>query len=251
MNKQKFLKLFLFVFSAILVAFILSIIFNKFSEKHITDGSTEINNQKDLLIIGDKTIEEIIKPSTTDSLENNQENDSKTTSDKNTESFIFEESSNNEDKNLVIDTPKTENNAKTEIFTENYIIPEEAVEQLEKTGIAEKDVYFLRDIVIISDSIISNYNETLSYALSAEFEKGNKSLEYLEKDIESLNNLETNDKELKKVKDYLKKGTQNYIDGFKDYFNYGDNSESLFKSADTNFYNAQTILQEYLNTFKK
>lgn len=249
MKNNKIIKPIIFVGSAILIALILSLVFTKFAETYKTNGTTNIDNQKDSILIGDKTIQEIIDTSNTPTNKPIQTPTDIPQKDNSLALDFIEGVINSSSGNST--NQGTNNSNKSEVFTKDYVIPQKVVQQLEDTGIEEIDAYFLKDIVMISDSIVSNYTETLSYALTAEFDKGLESLSYLEKNIEELENLKVSNSSLKKVKDYLKKGTQYYIDGFEDYFNYGDESESLFKSADTNFYNAQSTLQEYLNSFRE
>ena len=150
------------------------------------------------------------------------------------------------DKNEITETTS---NIETPKENTPIEITEEALTQIEETGISQVDLYFLRDIVYISDEIVSDYTETLSFALDGNFTKGKLNIENLQKDIEKLEKLEVEDKTLKQVKESLIKGTEKYIEGFNDYFNYGDESTNLFKKADEHFYKAQNTLQSFLEIY--
>ena len=90
----------------------------------------------------------------------------------------------------------------------------------------------------------------MGFALDGNFVKGEMNISNLEKDLEKLEKLETKDKTLQNVKEYLINGTTKYIEGFEDYFSYGDSSTDLFKKADEYFYQAQSSLQIFLETYK-
>lgn len=255
--ENKYFKGTIFVLSAIIVALILSLFIKNNGQKYETSGSTIIENQKNALIIGNSSIEDLSNE-LEDSKPNTIVNEPPITSteDKkgsnsygniNTATPILKEDINKENSTTK---PNNKDNNQTSIKENTPIeITEEALTRIEETGISQTDLYFLRDIVYISDEIVSDYTETLSFALDGDFTKGKLNIEHLEKDLEKLEKLEVEDATLKEVKTSLMKGTQKYIEGFNDYFDYGDNSTNLFKKADEHFYSAQSTLQIFLETY--
>ena len=128
-------------------------------------------------------------------------------------------------------------------------INESIVSTIEETaGISETDLYFLQDIVNITDEIVADYTDTLSYALSGEFDSGVANIEYLRKDLTKLKDLEVEDATLKKVKENLIKGTECYISGFEEYFDYDKSANDTFKEADKYLYTAQEFLKTFLES---
>lgn len=257
--ENKYFKGTIFILSAIIVALILSLFIKNNGQKYETSGSTIIENQKDALIIGNSSIEDLsselesTKPNTIiNELPITSTEDKKGSNSYgniNTTIPILKEDSNKKDSSTK--NPTSENRNQTTTSKENtpIEITEEALTKIEETGISQTDLYFLRDIVFISDEIVSDYTETLSFALDGNFSKGKLNIENLEKDLEKLDKLEVEDATLKEVKTSLMKGTEKYIEGFNDYFDYGDNSTNLFKKADEHFYAAQSTLQIFLETY--
>lgn len=244
---SKFLKITLFIGSAVLLAFITSYFVNKndsglnlSSTKNIEKTEEEnINKYNDLLIDGELPIKDII--------ENDNDVIIEEDNNRNKDSYIYEET---EDIDSGIEyNVKKEEDEESDYYLSN-IKSSQGSNIKNNKNIEEEDLNFLEELVEIADAVTDSYSLLLTYALDGDFLNGLNNIFLLEENYEQLKAIETKNKSLKNIKEEYLKGIENYILGFKAYFNYQEDSNDYFYESDDNFYNAQIKLEAFLNNYK-
>lgn len=241
------LKIMLSIISAIFIAFIITLLINyknyKVTENLETNNKIKNNNEFTLIQKKEKVEKESIN---NDFKEINNQIENKK-----------DETINNilETESIKEDLQENSENLKNEIIVEENKEIENILKNLEEQNIEinkinNEDLEFLINLVSIADNVTLNYNEILSYALSSSFDKGKSQINLLQNNYNELQNLNTNNSELKEVKKVYLDGIQSFIDGFNQYFNYENKANDSFIKADTYFYNAQILLKDFLNKYK-
>ena len=95
--------------------------------------------------------------------------------------------------------------------------------------------------------------DTANNKTESDFERNTivEGINNLKKDLEKIKALKVEDSELQKVKDNVIKGTECFINGFTQYFNYDMEANTTLKAADEYFYKAQEQLDGFLETLKE
>ena len=280
---KKFIQPIIFIASAVILAIVCSFVMQKFVKTYETDTSLNIESQKargtsvfcilpqkEGLLIGGKQFGEI-----TEAIEIMEHNKTNTTIDKTNDYFFDTDEEadkffNPGDYVTPIPTPEINNSSsqsqttqkpnntkptisnQTSQSSSKVEVTEEAIVVAEELAkISETDLYFLQDIVNLTDMVISDYNDVLGYALIGDFATGTATINNLKKDLEKIKALKVEDSELQKVKDNVIKGTECFINGFTQYFNYDMEANTTLKAADEYFYKAQEQLDGFLETLKE
>lgn len=246
---KKYFKYIIFFLSAIILALIASIILKNIAKPYETNDSILIENQKKGLLIGNKTLGDVVDDISNEEYYSSSNNEY---IDNLESSMVYEDEFFNIETN--IETSQTNSFVEEpnyEIDNNIKVNPDAIIIANEISGVPEEDLYFLQDIVNISDEITIDYTDTLGFALSGDFASGLSNISNLRKDLERIKALQTNDEILNKVKDNIVSGTEKYIEGFEKYFNYEQDANTYLEDADSFFYVAQMFLQEYLDNIRQ